>query len=62
MQLSMVRYKFSYAVSSRSAQTEATGKTLAPDESPTIVDTWIEMEKLLETGNFIHLHNLLKDI
>lgn len=26
------------------------GKTLAPEESPTIIDTWVEMEKLLETG------------
>lgn len=27
-----------------------TGRTLAIDESPTFVETWKEMEKLLETG------------
>jgi glycerol 2-dehydrogenase (NADP+) len=26
------------------------GKTLQPNESPTIVETWKEMEKLLDTG------------
>lgn len=26
------------------------GKTVAPDQSPTVVDTWLEMEKLIETG------------
>lgn len=26
------------------------GRTLAIDESPTFVETWKEMEKLLETG------------
>jgi glycerol 2-dehydrogenase (NADP+) len=31
-------------------QASVDGRTLAPDESPTIVDTWKEMEKLLDTG------------
>lgn len=29
------------------------GETLQPDESPTIVETWLEMEKLLETGEYM---------
>jgi diketogulonate reductase-like aldo/keto reductase len=26
------------------------GKTRRPDEAPTIVDTWLAMEKLLDSG------------
>jgi aryl-alcohol dehydrogenase-like predicted oxidoreductase len=38
------------------------GKTLQPDESPTIVETWKEMEKLLETGaSLFHLSDLPTD-
>ena len=33
-----------------SAQTEVAGKTLQPEESPTVIETWKEMEKLVAEG------------
>jgi glycerol 2-dehydrogenase (NADP+) len=35
-------------------QASVDDRTLAPEESPTIGDTWREMEKLLDTGDFFY--------
>lgn len=36
-------------------------RVLKPDESPTIIETYKEMEKLLETGKFLMLSFLIEN-
>ena len=38
------------------------GEWLQPDENPTFVETWLEMEKLLETGKYMHPFRMIQGL